>query len=112
MVGEVSLVNEINSVSNPIWVKRAATMLLVAGPTLNSSEISLGVEDSHSHHQDFCQEPDEYIFDPDPGTKGYNYGLKFQGNLPFYFILLCGSIGPKYHCDPYMGFVLPSNSGE
>ena len=23
-----------------------------------------------------------------------------------------GSIGPKYHCDPYTGFVLPANSGE
>jgi len=55
-VGEVSLANEITSVSNPIWVKCAATMLLVAGATLSSSEISFGVEDSHSHHQDFCQE--------------------------------------------------------
>ncbi len=112
LVGDVSLVNEINSVSNPIWVKCAATKLLVAGATLSSSELSLGVKDSHSHHQDFSQEPDEYNFDPDPGTNSNNFGLKFQGNLPFCFILLCGSIGPKYHCDPYTGFVLPANSGE
>jgi len=85
--------------------------LLVAGARFISSELLLGVQDSYSH-QDFYQQPDGYIFDPDPGTKGYNYGLKFQGNLPFYFILLCGSIGPKYLCDPYMGFLLPANSGE
>ena len=71
----------------------------------------LGVQDSYPH-QDFYQQPDEYIFDPDPGTKGYNNGVKFQGNLPFYFILLCESLRPKNHCDPYMGFLLPENSGE
>ncbi len=111
-VGDVSLVNEINSALNPVWVKCAATILLVAGASLRRSEISLGVEDSYSSHQDYYQEPDEYNFDPDPGTNGYNYGLKFQGNLPFCFISLCGSIGPKYIYDPYMGFVLLANGGE
>ena len=30
-----------------------------------SSEVSLGVNDSHSSLQDFYQEPEEYIFDTD-----------------------------------------------
>jgi hypothetical protein len=111
LVGNVSLVNEINFVFNPVWVKFVATILLVAAARFISSEFLLGVQDSYPH-QDFYQQPDEYIFDPDPGTKGYSYGTKFQGNLPFYFILFCGSIGPKYHCDPYTGFVWSANSGE
>ncbi len=44
-----------------------------------SSNLSMGVNDSHPS-QDFYQKPEEYIFDPDPGTK--KNGFKFQGNLP------------------------------
>ena len=91
---------------NPIWVKCG---VISAGAI--SSNVSLGVNDSHPY-QDFSQEPDEYNFDPDPGTNSNSFYSKLQGNLPFCFILLCGSIGPKIFYDPYLGSVLLGNSGE
>ncbi len=57
LLGNVSLINEINSVFNPIWVKCG---VISAGAI--SSNVSLGVNDSHPS-QDFSQEPDEYNFD-------------------------------------------------
>ena len=89
-VGDVSLVNEINSALNPIWVKCG---VISAGAI--SSNVSLGVNDSHPS-QDFSQEPDEYNFDPDPGTNSNSFYSKLQGNLPFCFILL-------WHCGRTVG---------
>jgi len=42
LVGNVSLVNEINFVFNPVWVKSVATILLVAGARFISSEFCKG----------------------------------------------------------------------
>ena len=105
MVEDVSLVNEINSVLNPTWVNCAATILLVAGARF----IRLGVQGSYSH-QDFYQQPDDYPFDPDPGTNDNDFKSKFQpeGNLPSFI-----SFGrSKYPYDPYMGILLLTNCGE
>ncbi len=64
LLGNISLINEIKIVINPIWVKLS---VIFAGAI--SSNLYLGVNNSHSPLQDFYQEPEQYIFDPDPGTK-------------------------------------------
>ncbi len=68
LLGNVSLINQIKIVINPIWVKCSVNF---AGAI--SSNLSLGVNNSHSPLQDFYQEPEEYIFDPDPGTNNNDF---------------------------------------
>ena len=70
LLENVSLINEINSVLlHPSWVKRGDVVTSpILGASMHSSNVYLGVNDSHSL-QDFYQEPEAYIFDPDPGTR-------------------------------------------
>ena len=83
LLGNISLVNEINFVINPIWVKGG---VMSAGAI--SSVLSFGVNNSHSPHQDFYQDPDEYIFDPDPGTKNNDFNLwSLRAICPLFHIL-------------------------
>ena len=63
LLENVSLINEIYFDINPIWVKCG---VIFAGAI--SYNLYLGVNNSHSPLQDFYQEPEQYIFDPDPGT--------------------------------------------
>ncbi len=82
LLGNISLVNEINFVINPIWVKGG---VMSAGAI--SSNVFLGVKDSHSH-QDFYQDPDEYIFDPDPMTRNNDFNLQsLRAICPLFHIL-------------------------
>jgi len=71
LLENVSLIDEINFVFNPIWVK--CGVMISAG--VICSNLSLGTHSSHSSHQDFYDEPDNYIFDPDPGTSNNDFCL-------------------------------------
>ncbi len=83
LLKNVSLINEIYFVINPIWVKYG---LISTGAI--SSNVFLGVKDSHSPHQDFYQDPDEYIFDPDPGTRNNDFNFKsLRAICPLFYII-------------------------
>jgi len=76
LLEDVSLINEINCL-NPI-----IRGVIFTGAI--SSNIFLGVKGSHSLHQDYYQDPEEYNFDPDPGTNNSDFQFEMsQGNLPF-----------------------------
>ena len=84
LLENVSLIDEINSVLlHPIWVK---CDVISAG--VISSNLSLGVHSSHSSHQDVYDDPDEYIFDPDPGTRKNDFRLRsLRAICPLFHII-------------------------
>ena len=85
----VSLINEINTILlHPSWVKHGD---VVTSPTLGarmfSSNVSLGVNDSQSPLQDLYEQPEEYNFDPDPGTRNNDFRLQsLRAICPLFYI--------------------------
>jgi len=91
LLENVSLINEINSVLlHSSWVKRGDVVTLpTLGATMFSSNVSLGVNDFQSPLQDFYKEPEEYIFDPDPGTRNDDFYLQsLRAICPLFHIIL------------------------
>ena len=90
LLGNVSLINEINSVFlHPSWVKCGDVITSpILGACMLSSNVYVGVKDSHSPHQDFYQDPEEYMFDPDPGTRKNDFCLRsLRAICPLFHII-------------------------